>query len=154
MLALIVTIILQTSSIQLRYLQFPRFTAFHRKTPIINHNNNNLGLRRETAMGVRQAVLQLSIAATTLAMPFSPKRESGIQWGNCSFAATVPILCATLPVPLDYNDTTSNATLDLSLIKVPVATNVTSKGSILFNFGGPGDEAVQTLASIAPQLQK
>jgi hypothetical protein len=107
-------------------------------------------------MGIQQTLLQASVASVALGTPFAPKRAidntSTIQWGNCSFGSIVPILCATLPVPLDYNDTGSSATLNLDLIKVPVATNFTSKGTILFNFGGPGYESVQSMASLAPLL--
>ena len=53
--------------------------------------------------------------------------------------------CATLRVPLDYTEPESTEFLDLNLIRVP-ATRGASKGSLLFNFGGPGDSGVEVLA--------
>lgn len=40
-------------------------------------------------------------------------------------------------MPLDYTDPSSNATMDLQIVKVN-ATKQPSRGSILFNPGGPG----------------
>ena len=61
-----------------------------------------------------------------------------INWFSCTQNGTLPLTCGTLVVPLDYLDTTSNATLELQLVKVN-ATKQPKKGSILFNPGGPGD---------------
>ncbi len=60
-----------------------------------------------------------------------------INWFPCTQNGTLPITCGTLTVPLDYVDTTSNATLELQLVKVS-AVKQPKKGSILFNPGGPG----------------
>jgi hypothetical protein len=62
-----------------------------------------------------------------------------IQWSPCNLTGTTPILCGSLPVPLDYADPSSTATLDLELLKIPASKN-SSRGSIFFNFGGPGDD--------------
>ncbi|KAG5205921.1 Tap domain-containing protein [Trichophyton interdigitale] len=79
--------------------------------------------------------------------------EGKVSWGPCDIAnATLPIQCGTLGVPLDYTDSKSNETLNLQLLKVP-AINGPSKGSILFNFGGPGLGARANLAGAAKILQ-
>ncbi|KAJ0163248.1 putative hydrolase [Colletotrichum tanaceti] len=60
-----------------------------------------------------------------------------INWGPCpDFNSTEPIQCANLLVPLDYTQPESNKTLQLQLLRIP-ALRQPSKGSILFNFGGP-----------------
>ena len=101
-------------------------------------------------------LLNLGAIQVSLATPFTRPYvrdvgNSSIQWGPCKINATVPIQCATLPVPLDYTDTASDKTLDLSLIRAPAKTK-RSKGSILFNFGGPGYESISQFAARAKQL--
>lgn len=76
-------------------------------------------------------------------------RDSGIKWGPCKLNTTLPVQCAKLPVPLDYTDKSSNQTLDLDLIRYP-AQNGPSKGSILLNFGGPGQDGLNSMLSYAP----
>jgi hypothetical protein len=83
-------------------------------------------------MALLSTLLPLLLLAAAHAKP-------KIAWAPCEMArATVPVSCGTLAVPLDYTDAQSSATIDLELRKIPAA-NSPSKGSILFNFGGPGD---------------
>ncbi|PGH14105.1 hypothetical protein AJ79_03222 [Helicocarpus griseus UAMH5409] len=81
--------------------------------------------------------------------------QSKIQWGPCDPKevgnSTEPIQCGTLPVPLDYSDPKSDKKLQLRLAKIS-ATSQPSRGSILFNFGGPGQLARKDLASTASLL--
>lgn len=76
-----------------------------------------------------------------------------VQWGICTddFGSLLPVDCGTLLVPLDYT-VTSNATYTLDLLRVP-ATVQPAKGSIVLNFGGPGEVGRSTLAGYAPLLQ-
>lgn len=108
-------------------------------------------------MKLHQALLQLGLTRTVLATHAASlynriTNTSGIQWGACEFEGTLPIECSTLSAPLDYIEPDSDKTLNLSLIKV-AAQKTPSKGSILFNFGGPGYEAVHTMAKLAKALQ-
>ena len=64
--------------------------------------------------------------------------SSTIQWFPCTQNGTLPIICGSLTVPLDYTDTSSNATLNLDLVKIE-AVKQPKKGTILFNPGGPGE---------------
>ncbi|KAK6063972.1 TAP domain-containing protein [Seiridium cupressi] len=96
-----------------------------------------------------RSAIQLALASAALAKPLTPRyaqnsTSGAINWGPCAFNSTVTVLCGALEVPLDYTDSSSNETVSLDLVKVPAAATP-SKGSILFNFGGPGEEAVQTL---------
>jgi hypothetical protein len=79
----------------------------------------------------------------------APKRD--IQWSPCNLTGTTPILCGSLPVPLDYVDPSSTATLDLELLKIPASKN-SSRGSIFFNFGGPGDDGSLDFVIYGAQL--
>ncbi|KAL4878414.1 TAP-like protein-domain-containing protein [Aspergillus karnatakaensis] len=72
-------------------------------------------------------------------------RSERISWGPCDFGDDT-LQCGNLSVPLDYTDPHSNATLKLQLLKVP-AVHTPKKGSILFNFGGPGLESRMSLAA-------
>lgn len=105
-----------------------------------------------------RAYTLVALATSILSKPSSvvASRQSNstkkIEWGQCDFNVSVPIECGNLGVPLDYTDPAAG-TLDLSLSKV-AAVNEPFKGSILFNFGGPGFEAIKTLGSLAPKLLK
>jgi hypothetical protein len=75
---------------------------------------------------------------TSAATPSDPSQEGSIVWGSCHRNLSIPLLCATLDVPLDYTATGSNASmLTLKLVKSP-STRQPSQGSILISPGGPG----------------
>ncbi|MEP7115895.1 MAG: alpha/beta fold hydrolase [Ilumatobacteraceae bacterium] len=68
-----------------------------------------------------------------------------LDWGPCDDPnARDPVLeCATLSVPLDYNDPTG-ADIELALIKVPAVDD--RAGALLFNPGGPGASGFDFIA--------
>lgn len=109
-----------------------------------------------STMRLSRTFLSICFLACGLASPVTTsgrnQSEGKISWGPCDINATLPIQCSSLGVPLDYTDSRSNATLNLQLLKVP-AINGPSKGSILFNFGGPGFGARENLAGSAKILQ-
>ena len=79
--------------------------------------------------------------------------KSQIAWTPCELdGATVPVSCGNLSVPLDYTDQHSNATLALELRRIPAAHSP-SRGSILFNFGGPGDSGFADVAVFGDLLR-
>ncbi|KAB8270347.1 TAP-like protein-domain-containing protein [Aspergillus minisclerotigenes] len=84
--------------------------------------------------------------------PTHHTRNQQIQWSPCEANGTLATECATFPVPLDYTNEASNATLNLELIRIR-APNSPSKGSVFFNFGGPGDNGKLSLATYGPMLQ-
>lgn len=112
-------------------------------------------------MAVSRIISFLALAPAAIASPLNRRNDTqdgtrkGIKWGECDFVSlgNAPLECANLTVPLDYTKPVANETVSLSLVKVP-ATEKESKGSILFNFGGPGSEARQSLASLGEELQK
>lgn len=99
-------------------------------------------------------VLMYSVALAIAAASSTVVAET-IQWQPCTEAAfrnsTPPLSCANLTVPLDYTTANSNATVDLQLLKVS-ATNGPSNGSIILNFGGPGEPDRDNLAQLASYL--
>jgi hypothetical protein len=108
---------------------------------------------------LRQLALYSSILTSlVLAAPLKgehlAKRTAGILWGACDAyfeelkvkgGYNGPIHCANLTVPLDYTNKSSSATIQLNLIKAPVPGG-NSKGTVQFNFGGPGIVGRESLA--------
>ena len=71
--------------------------------------------------------------------------SSGFQWGPCDDpnAQDPALQCATVQVPLDYDNPTGDK-IDLALIRYP-ATG-TREGAVLFNPGGPGGSGFDFIA--------
>lgn len=96
------------------------------------------------------AALATMFAANSLA---APVERPSIDWNECKDVdakSNLTYQCSTLSVPLDYTNT-SRGELDLQLLRVP-AEQQPAKGSVLFNFGGPGAEARNTLVLQAEAL--
>jgi len=70
-----------------------------------------------------------------------------------SLNSTLPIICGSLAVPLDYTDVTSESKLDLLLYKIAVSSGTKSKHTVLLNFGGPGNDGLVMLSENATGLQ-
>ncbi|KFY17412.1 hypothetical protein V492_00661 [Pseudogymnoascus sp. VKM F-4246] len=88
-------------------------------------------------------LLLSSFACLAAAGPLHPRT---VKWGACadiSLNTTWDYECGTLTVPLDHG-ARSNRTVNLQLVRVP-APEQPSKGSVFFNFGGPGFPARNTL---------
>ncbi|WP_344894376.1 alpha/beta hydrolase [Actinomadura meridiana] len=60
--------------------------------------------------------------------------------------------CATLRVPLDHSRP-SGKKIGIALIKIPATGRGHRVGSLLFNFGGPGGDGVETLARAADRYE-
>ncbi|MGH3241068.1 MAG: alpha/beta fold hydrolase, partial [Spirillospora sp.] len=80
-------------------------------------------------------------------------------WGRCTGLPAPPpgasppstgFRCATLRVPLDHARP-SGEKIGIALIKVPATDRRHRRGSLVFNFGGPGGEGIGTLAQVAGQ---
>lgn len=84
----------------------------------------------------------------------SEKRSDEITWGLCgeelqgakSYNTTID--CANLTVPLDYGDK-SKGTIELNLLRAH-APKGPSRGSVLLNYGGPGEGGRTTLVQGLP----
>jgi hypothetical protein len=95
--------------------------------------------------------------ATAIADSSSARSSSynkTIVWTPCGLNLTIPLLCGTLDVPLDYTATSGNvSTLTLKLAKFP-SSQQPSRGSILVNPGGPGYGGRNALIGLGPLIQK
>lgn len=96
----------------------------------------------------------IALAAFAAAAPsvsatcHATRSPQAIEWGPCGdlgFNETVSLSCGSLTVPLDYAEPDSGETLDLQILKVP-ALKQPSKGSVFFNFGGPGASGIGEMA--------
>ena len=68
-----------------------------------------------------------------------------IEWGECDDEAVTDeeLECATLPVPLDYDDPTGE-TIDIAMVRAPATSD--REGAVLFNPGGPGGSGFDPIA--------
>jgi hypothetical protein len=107
-----------------------------------------------TLLGLVALASLASASPINDALKHQSRAESSIEWGPCPFNSTTPLPheCATLKVPLDYSDPESTETLTLSLLRSRAIAEGGSKGSILFNFGGPGYPSLKSLSDRAVEL--
>ena len=98
-----------------------------------------------------KSLLFLLSAVVTQAIPQPHvSRDEGIQWGPCEHeTGDVPLECGKVTVPLDYTDASSDETLDLAVIRYP-AQKGPSQGSIMLNFGGPGQDGLNSMVGYGP----
>ncbi|KAM0322587.1 hypothetical protein ACHAQA_009435 [Verticillium albo-atrum] len=99
------------------------------------------------------ACIALQLLGTVPRVDASSSCKKSVEWAPCDLKgeAGLPVECGNLTVPLDYtssDDADDAETLILQLIRVPTASK-SKKGSVLFNFGGPGEEGRNALASRA-----
>ena len=102
----------------------------------------------------QNVLIHLSLLASVHASAIrleKERRATSVQWGPCEVNGTLPVECGNITVPLDYTKPESTTTLVIGLLKVP-ATKEPKKGSILFNFGGPGFPARADLAALSKNL--
>lgn len=88
----------------------------------------------------------------------SDSSASATSWGPCDLDLEYQgdqddFECARLKVPLDYTNCSNHESIQLDVIKLK-ALNEPSKGSILFNPGGPGLSGVQALAERGNDLMQ
>lgn len=105
---------------------------------------------------------QLSVAGATpepdtgqTQSPAAPTAATQQGWGSCAAfiddTRDIPTAqCITVPVPVDY-DKPGGAQAKLAMIRIPAAGQ--RIGALLVNPGGPGASAVDTVASMAPELK-
>lgn len=110
--------------------------------------NRNFNQDANTMFYTKSLLLALSVSAVQ-AVP-KPRGNESIRWGKCDIETQgLPVECAKLTVPLDYSNDSCEETLDLALIRYP-AQNGPSQGTIMLNFGGPGQDGLNSMISYAP----
>ncbi|GAA4369787.1 alpha/beta fold hydrolase [Actinomadura verrucosospora] len=120
------------------------------------------GVARSSPGGARAASATATAPAAGDAPGAATPAPAGavprLSWGRCTGLPSPPpkskpprgLRCAALPVPLDHARP-SGEKIELALIKVPATDPRRRIGSLVFNFGGPGGEGVETLAQAADQ---
>ncbi|KAL8691914.1 MAG: hypothetical protein Q9224_004072 [Gallowayella concinna] len=84
---------------------------------------------------------------------FKGSPRQSIDWFPCRENGSAPLTCGSLLVPLDYLNTSSDASLKLDLVKIS-AVKEPKRGTILFNPGGPGGSGRESfVGSIAAALR-
>jgi pimeloyl-ACP methyl ester carboxylesterase len=86
-------------------------------------------------------------ATTTTTWPPLPAFDSALAWSDCGGGYQ----CATLTVPVDWSAPTGES-LGLALIRRPAAVSDQRIGSLVFNYGGPGESGVDELRALSPRL--
>lgn len=80
----------------------------------------------------------LAVVATSA--PTVARAATGIQWARCGRG----VECATLDVPVDYG-ASDGAQVGVALVRAPARDPKRRIGSLVVNFGGPGDAGTETL---------
>lgn len=87
-----------------------------------------------------------SFPASTVLLSAIPR----IEWSNCVQFDAPGLQCGYLPVPLDYTNS-SGDTIQLGLVRI--STSSPSRlGTLIYNPGGPGDEASDYLFGVEDGL--
>ncbi|KAL8869399.1 MAG: hypothetical protein Q9198_007898, partial [Flavoplaca austrocitrina] len=71
--------------------------------------------------------------------------NGNITWSPCQEKTLLPLSCGSLTVPLDYVNVASNASMQLSMVKLQ-ASKQPKQGTILISPGGPGISGREQLA--------
>jgi len=100
---------------------------------------STLGRRMRAVPAAVGVVIGLGLGSPAAAVGQAPTAGE-LVWTPCGDR----IECATATVPLDYADP-SAGTLDLPVVRRPASDPDGRLGSLLVNFGGPGDPTADTL---------
>lgn len=97
--------------------------------------------------------LTLLLAGGVIASTYqTPPRSEVLKWGPCEGLENpgeIPVECTSLVVPLDYANDEGNKTLELDLIKYPAQVEP-KLGTVILNFGGPGQDGLNNMLAYAP----
>ncbi|GII91606.1 alpha/beta hydrolase [Sinosporangium siamense] len=104
------------------------------------------------AAAVTLSALTLTATPASAGETSSLGTAPAISWGACSKLPSIPGVpafwntpeCGTLTVPLDHGKPNGES-LDVAVIRIKAKG--TKQGSLVFNFGGPGDDGVDSLGS-------
>ncbi|MEO3752769.1 alpha/beta hydrolase [Streptomyces sp. B6B3] len=78
--------------------------------------------------------------------------DQELDWGSCSGGGAAGFECATLTVPLDYENPDQASDLELAVTRSEATGPGSRAGSLLMNPGGPGASAVDFTQSTASYL--
>src|SRR4051794_35087771 len=100
--------------------------------------------------GVASAETTTATTTTVMTATTAPAATGGdglSAWRSCGHK----LQCARLTVPVDYAQPDGEQ-VDLAVARVPATQPKKRLGSLVFNFGGPGDAGTETLPGFAAQI--
>jgi pimeloyl-ACP methyl ester carboxylesterase len=107
------------------------------------------------AKDAKKPTTSSSAATTTTTWPPLPAFDTTLAWADCGGG----FQCATLTVPVDWAAPTAGSvperqesTMGIALTRVPAAVPDQRIGSLVLNYGGPGESGVERLPGMYPRL--
>ena len=89
------------------------------------------------------------VAATATGRRASKPNASGLPWKSCGGGYQ----CTTVTVPVDYRSP-SGPSVDLAVERLPAPDRAHRIGSLVINYGGPGDPGTETLKLAGKSIPK
>ncbi|AOS66040.1 alpha/beta hydrolase [Actinoalloteichus hymeniacidonis] len=105
------------------------------------------------ALGVAGALVGVPAATAEQENQAVPPPAAGLEWGECPEGVEVApkqLQCATVPVPLDYNDPDGEQ-IEIMISKLPSLNPDKRRGVLLTNPGGPGGTGLDQPRFLADQ---
>src|SRR4051794_13765162 len=99
------------------------------------------------SVSVTSGVASAATTTTTSTAPAATSGDGLSAWRSCGHK----LQCARLTVPVDYAQPDGEQ-VDLAVARVPATQPKKRLGSLVFNFGGPGDAGTETLPGFAAQI--
>src|SRR5918998_3990586 len=95
------------------------------------------------------------VALTLATLALAPAAAQGapapsIDWKNC-YGQFGPLQCATVPVPLDYDDP-NGETISIAVARLPASDPSRRIGSLFLNPGGPGGSGIDYVVGAGSEL--
>lgn len=123
-----------------------------RQTIILGFSVANMKMLYDRFVPLLLGTSQLFFSRGSLAQD-----ASTLNWGPCDLDLPEKLLkpgdCATIEVPLDYTNPSSDKTVELQLLRYN-ATKEPFKGSVFWNPGGPGISGLETLAYLGQDFRE
>src|SRR5215472_6775803 len=109
--------------------------------------------RLRVGVAAAAALAMAAALAVTAGLPAASRAAalpagSALNWTACGHAIPSPFQCATVPVPLNYQQPTG-AQLQRALLRLPASDPQARIGSLFIDFGGPGGPDVTDLVNRA-----
>ena len=101
------------------------------------------------ALAVTAGLLGTAGATPALAQQPGSRPQAQVQWGDCpaDLVTTTPLECATVPVPLDYDDP-GGEQIGIVISRL-ASTSPDRRGILLLNPGGPGGSGLSLPADLS-----
>lgn len=84
-----------------------------------------------------------SIALLAVSLQAAPITQGPTEWTVCPSNLPSALRCTIITVPLDHEDPECEETLDLTLVKLPARNSGARKGSLIWQYGGPGEDTTK-----------